>query len=48
MGKKHKKVCTTVNYIELFLILLPAVTGFISISASAFSFGVPKQCGKRI
>ena len=30
---KHKKICTTLNYIELFLILTSAVTGCISISA---------------
>ena len=34
MSKKHKKVCTTLNYIERFLILDSAVTGFTSISAS--------------
>ena len=33
MTKKHKKVCTTLNYIEHFLILASAVTGYISISA---------------
>ena len=31
MCKKHKKVCTTLNYIEHFLILVSAVTGCISI-----------------
>ena len=30
MNKKHKKVCTTLNYIQHFLILSSAVTGFIS------------------
>ena len=31
MCKKHKKICTTLNYIEHFLILVSAVTGCISI-----------------
>ena len=31
MCKKHKKVCTTLNYIEHFLILVSAVTGCIPI-----------------
>ena len=35
MSKKCKKVCTTLNYIEHFLILACTVTGFISISAFA-------------
>ena len=34
MGRKHKKVCATLNYIEHFLILDSAITGSISI----FSF----------
>ena len=29
MHKKHKKVCTTLNYIEEFLILASAITGCI-------------------
>ena len=33
---KHKKVCTTLNYIEHFLILASTFTGCISISAFAF------------
>ena len=32
MSKKHKKVCTALNYIEHFLILSSAITGCISIS----------------
>ena len=36
MSKKHKKVCTTLNYIEHFLILAFALTGCVSISAFAF------------
>ena len=27
--KKHRKVCTTLNYIEHFLILVSTVTGYI-------------------
>ena len=33
MSRKHKKVCTTLNYIEHFLILASAISGCISISA---------------
>ena len=33
MSKKHKKVCTTLNYTEQFLILGPTITGCISIYA---------------
>ena len=32
MSRKHKKVCTTLNYIEQFLILASTITGCISIS----------------
>ena len=33
MSKKHKKVCTTLNYTEQFLILGSTTTGCISIYA---------------
>ena len=33
ISKKHKNVCTTLNYIDHFLILASAVTGCVSISA---------------
>ena len=33
MSNKHKKVCTTLNYIEHFLSLASAITGCILISA---------------
>ena len=33
MIKKHKKVCTTLNYTEQFLILGSTITGCISIYA---------------
>ena len=41
MIKKHKKVCTTLNYIKLSLILISLITGCVSISAFAFLVGVP-------
>ena len=33
MSRKHKKVCTTLNYIEKFLVLASKITGCISVSA---------------
>ena len=41
MSKKHKKVCTTLNYIEHFLILASTITGCVSISAFASLIGIP-------
>ena len=41
MSKKHKKVCTTLNYIEHFLILCCAITGCVSICAFASLVGIP-------
>ena len=41
MSKKHKKVCTTLNYIEHFLTLGSTITGCISISAFASLVGIP-------
>ena len=41
MSKKHKKVRTTLNYIEHFLILASIVTGCISISAFTSLIGIP-------
>ena len=38
MGRKYKKVCTTLNYTERVLILASAITGGISISAFASLF----------
>ena len=40
MSKKHKNVCTTLNYIEHFLILASTVTGCISIPAFASLLGI--------
>ena len=41
MSKKHKKVCTTLNYIEHFLILGSTITGCVSISDFASIVGIP-------
>ena len=41
MSKKHKKVCTTLYYIEHFLILSSTITGCVSISAFASLVSVP-------
>ena len=41
MKKKHKRFCTTLNYIEHFLILTSTVTGCISISAFVYLLGIP-------
>ena len=41
MSRKHIKVCTTLNYIEHFLILAATITGYISISAFASLIGIP-------
>ena len=40
MSKKHRKVCSTLNYVEHFLILASAITGRISISAFASLIGI--------
>ena len=41
MNRKHKRVCTNLNYIEHFLILASTVTGFISISTFTSLIGSP-------
>ena len=41
MSRKHNKVCTTLNYIESFLILAPTITRYISISAFDYFIGIP-------
>ena len=41
ISKKHKMVCTTLNYIEHFLILGSTVTGSVSISVFASLVGIP-------
>ena len=41
MSKRHKNVCTTLSYIQDFLILASTKTGCISISAFASLIGIP-------
>ena len=41
MSRRHKKVFVTPKYIEHFLILASTITRCISISAFAFSLGIP-------
>ena len=41
MSRKHKKVCTTLNFNEHFLILASMITGCISISAFASLLDIP-------
>ena len=41
MSKQHKKVCTTLSYIEHFLVLASTITACISISAFASLLGIP-------
>ena len=41
MSRKHKKVCTTLNYIDHFFILASTITECISISAFASLLGIP-------
>ena len=40
MNKKHKNVCTTLNYIEHFVTLDSTITGCISIYAFASLIGI--------
>ena len=41
MSKNHKKVSTTLNYIEDFLLLASAITKCISIFAFSSFLGIP-------
>ena len=41
MSRNHKQVCTTINYVEHFLILASTITGCISISALTSFIGIP-------
>ena len=41
MSKEHKKFCTTLNYIEHFLILASTINGWASISAFASLACIP-------
>ena len=40
MGKKHKKVCTTLNFIEHLLIVASTLTGCVFMSAFASLVGI--------
>ena len=40
MSRKHKKVCTTLNYFEYFLNLASLITGCISNSGLASLLGI--------
>ena len=41
MNRKHKKNCTTLNYIEHFLILTSTITRWVSICVFASLSGIP-------
>ena len=41
MSREHKKICTTLNYMEHFLILASPITVCISISAFASLLVIP-------
>ena len=42
MSKKHKKVCTTLNYVDHLIILVFTITGFNSVSTFFFFLlGIP-------
>ena len=41
MIRKHEKLCTSLNYIEQFLILASSITAYISICIFASLIGIP-------
>ena len=41
MNKKHKKVCTALNYTDHFLVLASAITGCILVSAFDSLINIP-------
>ena len=41
MSRKQEKICTTLNYIEQFLILASKITECISLSTYASLLGIP-------
>ena len=41
MGTKHKKVCTTLNYIEYLLSLISVISGCLSIFVFTSLVGIP-------
>ena len=40
-SKKHRNICTTLNYVKHFLILASTITGCVSISALTSLVGIP-------
>ena len=42
-SKKHKKVCTSPNYMEHFLPLASTITGCILVSVFAYLNGIPVE-----
>ena len=43
ISKKHKMICTTLNYIEHFLVVASTITGYVSISTFASWLGITMQ-----
>ena len=43
MSRKHKKICETLNYIEYFLLLASAITGWISIATFSSLIAFPMR-----
>ena len=41
MSKRHKNVCTTLNYVKHFLIVASTITGCVLISVFVFLLGIP-------
>ena len=41
MGKKHKKVCRVLNYIDHSFIVISTIAGCVSISGFASLIGIP-------
>ena len=43
ISEKHKMICTTLNYIEHFLVVASTITRYVSISAFASLIGITMQ-----
>ena len=43
ISEKHKMICTTLNYIEHFLVVASTITGYVSISTFASLLGITMQ-----
>ena len=41
MSKKHKNVCTTLNYVKHFLIVASTITGCVLTSVFVFLLDIP-------